>query len=317
VGILSARKKDYVLQTDRHAGWTSMMAKSGTLGGPGRNAGAPPAPFLKAVDRLAEPLVRALISLGVTFPLFTQLLKRVYIRVATKQAQTAGAPLTVSRISVMTGLQRKDIGQIKEQIARKQEPTATISLGSRLIGIWNGAKEFTDSSGRPLPLPRYSGPSPTFEDLVRSVSTDVRPRAVLDEWLRLGVVKIDEQDRVHMRSDWFVPRQGFEELSYFYGRNLADHIAASTYNLLGEGEPRLERAVYYDKLTPDSVATLEEYARKVGGEALRQINREALRLADADEGKLGADQRMSIGMYYYSGPDEGTEDDGEMGNNEN
>ena len=110
-----------------------------------------------------------------------------------------------------------------------------------------------------------------------------------------------------MRSDSFVPRQGFEELSYFYGRNLADHIASSTYNLLGEGEPRLERAVYYDKLTPDSVAALEKYARDVGGEALRQINREALRLADADEKKPDADQRMSVGIYYYSGPDVGSD----------
>lgn len=295
---------------------THAMATKGTTEGAGEDPGAPPAPFLKALDRLAEPLVRALISLGVTFPLFSRLLKRVYIRVATKETQAAGAPLTVSRVSVMTGLQRKDIGQIKEQIARNQGPAAAVSLGSRLIGIWNGAKEFTDSSGRPLPLPRFSGSSPTFEDLVRSVSTDVRPRAVLDEWLRLGVVKIDEQDRVQMRSDWFVPRQGFEELSYFYGRNLADHIAASTYNLLGEGEPRLERAVYYDKLTPDSIAALEKYARDVGGEALRQINREALRLADADEGKPGASQRMSVGIYYYAGADDGTDDDGETNNND-
>ena len=303
MGILSAGKKDYVLQNDRKARAAAVMANITAPSGPG---GPPPA-FLKALDRLVEPLVRALISLGVTFPLFSRLLKRIYIRVATNEARAGGAPLTVSRISVMTGLQRKDIGQIKEQIERKLGPPANVSLGARLITIWNGAKSFTDSDGKPLPLPRFSGPSPTFEDLVRSVSNDVRPRSVLDEWLRLGVVSIDDQDRVHMRSDSFVPRQGFEELSYFYGRNLADHIASSTYNLLGEGEPRLERAVYYDKLTPDSVAALEKYARDVGGEALRQINREALRLADADENKPDADQRMSVGIYYYSGPDVGSD----------
>jgi hypothetical protein len=45
--------------------------------------------------------------------------------------------------------------------------------------------------------------------------------------------------------------------------------------------------------------------RDIGVDALRRINREALRLADADEGKAGADQRMSVGLYYFSGPDAG------------
>ena len=55
-----------------------------------------------------------------------------------------------------------------------------------------------------------------------------------------------------------MPRQGFDELAFYFGRNLAEHIAASAHNLAGEEAPLLERAVYYDGLTPDSV----EEARK-------------------------------------------------------
>ncbi len=36
-----------------------------------------------------------------------------------------------------------------------------------------------------LPLPR-SGPAPSFDSLVASVTRDVRPRAVLDEWVSQG-----------------------------------------------------------------------------------------------------------------------------------
>lgn len=271
--------------------------------------GGPPAAFLKALERLLRPLVGAAMALGVTFPLFIRLLKRVYIGVATAESRAGGGAVTVSRISVMTGLQRKDIGQIQEQMERRLGPPANVSLGARLIGIWSGARSFTDSAGRPLPLARFAGARPTFEDLVRTVSTDVRPRAVLDEWLRLGVVEIDAEDRVRLKSDAFVPRAGFDELAYFYGRNLRDHIAASSHNLAGEGEPFLERAVYYDKLTPASAAALERFAREVGIDALTRINREALRLADGDEGKPDADQRMSAGIYFYRGPDDGEPDD--------
>ncbi len=274
----------------------AQKANSGGLGGP-------PTALLKALERLLEPLVRTFMAFGVTFPLFIRVLKRIYINAATAESRAAGAATTVSRISVMTGLQRKDIGQIKEQIERNVAPPANVSLGARLIGIWNGAKAFTDAAGRPLPLARFSGSRPTFEDLVRSVSSDVRPRAVLDEWLRLGVVDVDGEDRVHLKDNAFVPRQGFDELAYYFGRNLRDHIAASSHNLAGVGDPLLERAVYYDKLTPESVAALEKLARELGVEALVRINREALRLADGDEGKANADQRMSVGIYFYRGPD--------------
>lgn len=270
------------------------------------SAGGPPQAFLKALEKLLAPLVRAALALGVTFPLFIRLLKRIYIQAATRESLASGAAVTVSRISVMTGLQRKDIGQIKEQMEAKLGPPANVSLGARLIGIWSGAKTFTDSKGRPLALARLASggaAGPTFEDLVRSVSTDVRPRAVLDEWLRLGVAELDGEDRVHLKADAFVPRQGFDELAYFYGRNLRDHIAASSHNLAGDGDPFLERAVYYDKLTATSAVELERIAREIGIESLTRINREALRLADSDEGKKDADQRMSIGIYFYRGPD--------------
>ena len=272
-------------------------------------SGGPPPALLRALERLLEPLVRATMAFGVTFPLFIRILKRIYINAATAESRDSGIPATVSRISVMTGLQRKDIGQIKEQIERKLGPPANVSLGGRLISIWIGAKTFTDAAGQPLPLPRLTGPHPTFEDLVRSVSSDVRPRAILDEWLRLGVVDIDGEGRVYLRSDAFVPRQGFDELAYFFGRNLRDHIAASSHNLTGEGDPLLERAVYYDKLTPQSIAALEKIARDIGIDALVRINREALRLADGDEGNPDANQRMSIGVYFFHGPDMGGDPD--------
>lgn len=273
-------------------------------------AGAPPATLIGAIEKLLAPLVRMLIAFGIGYPLFIRLLKRIYVRVAAGEFGLQGRDVTVSRISILTGLQRRDIGNIAEQLEKNIGPPANISIGARLIGIWTGAKRFADSTGRPLPLARFDGKSgPTFEDLVTSVSSDVRPRAILDEWLRLGIVELDGDDCVRLRGDAFVPRQGFDELAYYYGRNLRDHIAASTHNLMGDGEPFLERAVYYDRLTPESVAALSKFVREVGVDALMKVNREALRLAEADESNVHATQRMSAGLYFYSGDDPAAADD--------
>ena len=66
-----------------------------------------------------------------------------------------------------------------------------------------------------------------------------------------------------------------------------------------------ERAVYYDRLTADSVAYLRKRAREYAMTALVALNKDALKRADDDLGKAGADQRMALGVYYYDGPDEG------------
>ena len=92
------------------------------------------------------------------------------------------------------------------------------------------------TTGAPRPLPRLASSSEkhSFESLVRSVNTDIRPRVVLDEWLRLGIVQIDEQDRVCLSVRAFIPRDGSEEMTYYFGRNLHDHVAAAVHNMLGE-----------------------------------------------------------------------------------
>ncbi|MDX2223864.1 MAG: DUF6502 family protein [Rhodospirillaceae bacterium] len=276
--------------------------------------GEPPPALVRAITRLMRPLVRLLIARGITLPYLTNLLKAVYVDVAeTSFAVDAGAGstggLTASRLSVLTGLQRKDIKRIKSEPPPDQSPPAAVSLGARLIGIWTGDPRFRDDAGKPLALPRGADdPSaPSFDTLVRTVSTDVRPKSILDEWLRLGLVTVAADGLVRLNADAFVPRQGFDEKVYYLGRNVADHIATSVHNVLGEGGPLFERAVYYDKLTPASVAFLGERARALGMDALLALNKDALARADGDDGKPDATQRMALGLYYYEGDDDAPE----------
>lgn len=264
----------------------------------------PPASLVRAITRLMRPLVRLLIARGITLPYLTTLLKTVYVEIAQKDFSIGESAPTTSRLSVLTGLQRRDIKQIQAAPAPDRAPPPGISLGARLIGIWTGDAAFHDRRGRPLALPRTApGRAPSFETLVRAVSSDVRPKVILEEWLRLGLVALDAKDRVTLNADAFVPQRGFDEKAYFLGRNMADHMAASVHNMMDDGAALFERAVYYDRLTPASVALLRQRARDLGMDVLTAINKEALTRADADAGKTDATQRMSLGVYYFEGED--------------
>ena len=66
-------------------------------------------PLISALKRLLRPLVRLLIAKGVTLPAMIELLKDVYVGVAVHDLESGSKGPTDSRVSVMTGVHRKDV----------------------------------------------------------------------------------------------------------------------------------------------------------------------------------------------------------------
>src|SRR5262249_4868215 len=158
--------------------------------------------------------------------------------------------------------------------------------------------------GKALPLPRVAATArePSFEKLVESVSKDIRPRSVLDEWLRLGVAHLDSQDRVVLNTDAFVPEHGFEEKAFYFGRNPRDHADGAARNLEGESAPLFERSVYFSGLSAESASELEALAHKLGMAALQTVNRRAAQLKARDQKRGDADERVTLGVYFLRAP---------------
>ncbi len=275
-----------------------------------RTAGQPAPALMRALRRLLAPLVRLLLAHQVTFPILANLLKSVYVEEATRAFALPGRPQTISRLSLLTGIHRKDVKRLQAEEANQDTPPANVSLGAELVLRWTAEPEYQTGEGEPLPLPRLSGKStgPSFESLVESVSKDIRPRAILDEWCRLGIATVDDEDRVHLETNAFVPRHGFEEKVYYLGRNLHDHIAAIEHNLADGDPPMLERSVYYGRLRPQSVEILEALANEVGMEALQRVNRRARALQRADESHSDAKERLRFGVYFYRAHVDGERD---------
>ncbi len=255
----------------------------------------PPVAFIKGLKRLLKPLIRAMIAQRLTYPALQELLKRTYVEVVKEGFHSNNKPLTASRISVMTGVHRKDVKKLREEEISEFKPPENVSIGARAIGLWTGYARYLDANGKPRPLSIKTD----FEELIEAISKDVRPRTVLDEWLRLGIVETDEDDMLHLKTSAFIPRDGFDEIAYYYGRNLHDHIASATHNLLGESPARLDRSVYYNKLTPESVKILSQRSEELSMEVLQTLSKEARKLVEKDRGKDNASQRMNFGVYFY------------------
>jgi hypothetical protein len=263
--------------------------------------GSPSPALLAAVRRLLRPLIRLLLSQQITFPVLTNLLKSIYVEGAEREFSIPGRPQTISRLSLLTGIHRKDVKRLLSESPSETGAPMNVSLGAQLVLRWTAEPEFRDEEGTPRALQRLAGDGshPSFEGLVESVTNDIRPRAILDEWLRLGIAFVDEDDRVHLAENAFVPARGFDEKAYFLGRNLHDHLAAASHNLNSEDRPMIERSVYYAQLRPDSVSELQDLASEIGMEALQRVNQRARELQRADESATDARERMNFGVYFY------------------
>jgi len=257
--------------------------------------------LLRAVARLLKPLVRLLIASGVTYPVLSRLLKTLYVNVADKHFYLDGKAQTDSRISLITGVHRKDVKRLRHENRADDHMPPSVSLGSQLVARWLGDPAYCDENGNPLELDRFhrDDGEPSFEQLVSEVSKDIRPRAVLDEWLRLGVVSLGEDGKVRLSHDAFAPEEGYEEKVWYLGNNLQAHIATAVFNVLAEGEPRLERSVHYDGLTKESVRAIRARAHKEAMRALKNVNQLAMTRQKADAQSSSANKRIVFGAYFH------------------
>lgn len=239
--------------------------------------------MLDLLDALLAPFARLMVALGVPFPDLAERLKAHYVEAARKTCD--GKP-TDSRLSVMTGLQRRDVARLRD--FHPKEPRLTHL--SRLVSLW---QTDTDYAGRPLPK---SGPAPSFEALAWEVRRDVHPRTMLDTLLTAGTVTV-EGETITLRDTSYQPLAGSEDQMAYLARNMGDHLSAATANITADAPPYFERAVHYAALSADQVATLEQRYRDGQMALLEQMNKEAAAMKALPSSAQTV--RFRAGGYFY------------------
>ncbi|MBH3358469.1 DUF6502 family protein [Pseudomonas guariconensis] len=264
-----------------------------------------PPSLLPALRSVMRPLVRLMLRKGVTFSSFVNLLKEVFVEVAEREFRLDGKPPSDSRINLLTGVHRKDVRRLRSQVLEDEAslPEA-VSFGAHLVSIWLNHEPFCEQPGEPRALPRLAsvGGERSFDALVASLSTDIRARVVLDEWLRLGVVSVDEDDQVHLQTRAFIPQRGLEEKIAYFRHNLHDHACAAVHNLTDAGEPFFERSVHYDSLSQAGVQQLRDAVRTDGMQLLLTLNQLAAELEEREQPPAEVRQRITVGLYFYAEP---------------
>lgn len=236
--------------------------------------------MLNLLDTLLAPLARLMVARGILFPDLAERLKAHYVAAAQVEAQTD------SRISVMTGLQRRDIARLRAAPPKEERPNHLATL----IARWR-----TDPNYKAQPIPK-AGPAPSFEALAHSIRRDIHPRTMLDALADAGTVAIDN-DQITLLESSYQPLAGSEDQLAYLAHNLGDHVAAATDNVLGQTPPHFERAVHYEGLTAGQIADLAAQHQTGQMRLFEELSQAAaaMKALPIDGGR----HRFRAGAYFY------------------
>ena len=255
-----------------------------------------------ALRMMLKPLVRLLISQGVSHGDFSEAAKDVYVEVAIRHFDNS-IKVNQSRIAILTGLTRKEVKNVIDRAISAEPLSKNYSRPSRVLAGWHSDPKYIGPYGVPLEIPYESSGvgGPSFTDLVRTYSGDMAPRPMLKELIRVGaVVELENKTYKAVRRDFeaealspeLVERLG-KVGHYFFS------TAAANIEKTEQGSGHFDRRVYTtDGLARESIRKFDEYIKKRGQEFLEELDNWFVAMEKADKEKTEK-KNTGLCMVHY------------------
>lgn len=256
--------------------------------------------LMQAVQRILRPVVRIMLRSGIPSDAATELLRKVYVDVAESEFALEDKPQTTSRISVITGLNRKEVARLRKLEPLDPEDAKWWNRAATVLGAWLRDEMFLDRKGDPLDLPITSEDQnePTFTQLVKKHSGDMQPHAIADELLRLGALE-EVLGRLRMTTRGYVPAEEPERIVDILGLDTAELIETIDHNLQAGGKDTLyQLKVLCDNLPAEYVDEFNALSKRLSQPVLEELNRW---LSERDKLRdwSGTDARAAVGLGIY------------------
>lgn len=252
-----------------------------------------------------------MLSCGLTCNEFVDIVRRVYVRVASDDYGIRGRPTNVSRVSALTGLSRRVVRQIRDQ---SEQPTwSPDDAGSPLntiIHYWRFDPIYCVAAGQARHL-EFDGDG-GFEGLARKYVSGIPPGTLRKEMLRLGVAQTTQDGKLVLEKHYAYPSALDSDFLRNWAFSLGSLAGTLTHNarlVARQGvtddmhvrEGRFEQVAWSRRMSPHDVPKLQEWARKEGHKFVHQVDEwiaEHETRDDEDHPTEGA-ATAGVGVYYF------------------
>lgn len=263
--------------------------------------------LVDAVRRLLRPVVRQLLYWEITYPVLDDLLRSLFVEVAENDLSLPHKRQTDSRISLVTGIHRKEIARLRgrpplERAQVRLEET----IVTRVIGRWIAGPPYADRSRRAkvLPYEADGARAPSFTRLVGEAGFDGPARSVLDEMMRGGSARVLADGGVELVREANLSVRGADGKLQLLGTDPGEIFSTIVHNIESPESPWFHRKVVYDNVGSDALPALRDGARASGEVLVREVN-SLLAASDRDrnpEAPGGRRTRVVVATYWYEEP---------------
>lgn len=247
-----------------------------------------------AVMQLLRPLVRVLLRHGMAYEEFAELARRAYVDVAQRDFALAGRKQTTSRISVITGLNRKEVARLQALgDTANAELAHTMNRAARVVVGWMHEHGLPDGSAATLGAEQFAA-------LVRKHSGDMPARAVLDELRHAGAVTVGEDERYHLGREGYGPKATDARKISLLGEHAADLLGAIEHNLSHPPEQAyLQQRVFADHIPAEHIDAVRAQLRQTGLQTLADTRTLLIERDAGDTPPAPGARRVTLGIYYF------------------
>jgi hypothetical protein len=203
---------------------------------------------LSACRHLMAPIVGILLRNGVTYKELASLCKQLYVQVATKEFGIRGRDTNLSRIAILTGIDRKEAARIKEELKSNDESDASQQgqdRMSRVLSGWHQDPDFINADGTPRPLP-FEGEIPSFLHLSKRYGGDMPAVTLLKEFKRCEVVIADDTGMLTPVKRYYIPSQS-DPGALLRAGSVINDLGSTLYHNLYKAEPQKNKPLHFER----------------------------------------------------------------------
>lgn len=251
---------------------------------------------------LLRPVAALIMKCGMTWKEFADLAKPIFVEVATEEFGIRGRPTNVSRVSILTGISRKEVKRQRELLASTGATSSNkTSDATRLLSGWFQDPMYQDHQGNPIPLVER-GPAPSFELLFQRYGGDTPFQTLLKELKAANSIAAGDDGKLIALRRYHMPAPMSEENIRLFGSNLFDHARALERNVTGGKEQRrFEGFAADDRIRPAAAEEFRRFIDERGQRFLEEIDDWLNRHRVTDHELDCVPIRLGVGLYAIDG----------------
>jgi len=257
--------------------------------------------ILQALLLAIRPIARALMQWGIGHREFSEVAKTAFVQVATEQYGLRGRPTNVSRVSVITGISRKEVAKVRSSHADFSAQLIKGTPAGEVLHRWHTDPRFLDAQGKPMLL-NFDGPEVSFKSLVKDVAGDIPPGAMRSELARIAAIEECSDGGLRPIKRHYVPARIDDRLLHGLDtaiRYLGDTVAFNT-DPSRKDSYRFERVVSSVKIRPELFSAIEQQTTK----KLETFTEEYddYLSGQEDSGRIqNPSNEIGVGVYFFTG----------------